>query len=372
MSDRGRQASRVLAAVAQLAVAATSVTAASDHPTVASAADAVVRAAAADGGLPSLSVAVSKDGKLVYAGAHGSADLENEVLATVTTVYPLGSITKPVTAVAALRLAAQGALDLDAPIQSYCPAFPEKAHPITVRQLLAHLGGVRHYDYRRFEEDFLNRRHFASIHDAIGKFAGDSLVAEPGTKYHYSSWGYVLVGCAIEGASRMSYAEFVRTAVLEPAKMRHTRLDVIADIVPHRARGYSRDDAGARVNAGCFDASDRYPAGGLVGTPTDLVLFSNALLDGRLLDAGSLKMMWSSQRTVSGGETGHGLGWDLAENGAEVFQGGTSVGATGYLYVRPQQRVAVALLTNLSLWTKERHALAQRLADIAARANEGE
>ena len=98
----------------------------------------------ADGHAPGVSVAVVQDGKLVWSGGFGMADLENSVPATADTVYRLGSISKPITATAALVLAERGQLDLDAPVQKYCPAFPQKPWPITTRQLLGHLGGIRY------------------------------------------------------------------------------------------------------------------------------------------------------------------------------------------------------------------------------------
>ena len=315
--------------------------------------------------LPSFSVAVSQGGETVYSAAVGYADLENSVLATPETVYPIGSITKMVTAVAALRLAERDELDLDVPIQEYCAAFPEKSRPITTRQLLAHLGGVRHYDYRRFEEDFLNKKTYASIEDALQKFSGDPLVAEPGSEFHYSSWGYVVAGCVIEGASGLSYSDAIERDVLKPAGTVSTRLDVVKEIIPHRARGYSQTDEGGWANSGCFDASDRYPAGGLVGSPEDLVRLANALLERRLLGEDSLKTMMSPQSTSSGGSTGHGLGLKIAGEEAAFYHGGASVGASSYLYIRPEQHVVVAFVTNLTLWTEPRHEVARRLADIA-------
>jgi serine beta-lactamase-like protein LACTB len=314
--------------------------------------------------LPSFSVAISRGGEIVYSTAVGFADLENKVPATPQTVYPIGSITKTVTAVAALRLAELGDLDLDAPIQESCPAFPEKSHPITTRQLLAHLAGIRHYDYRRFDEDFLNKKSFDSIEEALGKFSEDPLESEPGSQYHYSSWGYVVVGCAIEGASGLSYAEAIQRDVLGPASMKSTRLDVIQDIIPHRACGYSLNDDGAWTNSGCFNASDRYPAGGLVGTADDLVTLANALLEGNLLNEESLKTMTSSQTTSSQEDTGRGLGLEIGDTEGELSHGGTSVGASSYLYIRPEEKLAVAILTNLSLWTKPRQEVARRLAEI--------
>lgn len=314
-------------------------------------------------GLPSISVAVGKNGKIEYAAALGYANLEHGVPAGTDTVYPIGSISKTLTAVMALRLVEQDLLDLDDVVQSDCPAYPEKEHPVLVHQLLSHTAGVRHYDYRRFEEDFLNRRHFESLNEALQKFANDPLVTPPGSRYHYSSWGYVVLGCVIEGASGETYAEQLAVALRGPASMKHTRLDVVSDIVPGRAAGYTRTKAGELVNAGLFDASDRYPAGGLLSTPSDLVRFGNALLAGDLLNEASRAMMWSPATLASGESTGNGLGWDLGTDGS-VHQGGTSVGASSYLYVMPDSGVVVAIIVNQTFWTERRHDLAVELAEL--------
>jgi CubicO group peptidase (beta-lactamase class C family) len=278
--------------------------------------DRLVRATMAEARLPSLSVAVGRDGELVYVSAAGFAELENALAATPRTVYPIGSVTKTLTAVAALQLAERGRLDLDAPFQEYCPAFPAKEHPVRVRQLLGHLGGIRGYDYGRFEEDFLNRRLYPSIEAALEKFREDPLIAPPGARYEYSSYGYVLVGCAIEGASGLPYMEYLVANVLGPAGMGQATLDDPERIIPFRVGGYGRGKDGEWRRAGCFNPSDRYPAGGLVATPTDLVRFANALLEGRFLSEASRQAMWSLQQTSAGESTGSGLGWTCQSMGA--------------------------------------------------------
>ncbi len=155
-----------------------------EQPSPQASADRLIRKVLAGDRLPSISVAVSVDGEIVYSHALGFAELDEATPATVNTRYPLGSVGKTITSVAALMLAEHGKLDLDAPIQAYCKAFSMKSGPITVRQLLAHTGGIRHYDYRRFDEDFLNRRHFSSINEALAKFARDPLVAVPINRFH--------------------------------------------------------------------------------------------------------------------------------------------------------------------------------------------
>src|SRR5208282_2112689 len=94
---------------------------------------------------PGVSVAVVENGVEEWSSGFGSADLENRVPATSHTLYRLGSISKTITATAAMMLWQQGTLDLDAPVQKYCHSLPQKETPITTRELLGHFGGIRHY-----------------------------------------------------------------------------------------------------------------------------------------------------------------------------------------------------------------------------------
>jgi CubicO group peptidase (beta-lactamase class C family) len=146
--------------------------------------------------------------------------------------------------------------------------------------------------------------------------------------------------------------------------MTNTRLDIVGEIVRGRSRGYSKNDTDSLVNAGLFDSSDRYPAGGILSTPVDLVRFVDALLEGRILYGQSMKEMWSSSTITSNEKTGHGLGWDISADGKEIFQGGSTVGATSFLFVQPDKHLVIAIAVNLSLWSRNRHELAQKLAEI--------
>jgi serine beta-lactamase-like protein LACTB, mitochondrial len=155
--------------------------------------------------IPGLSVAIIQDGQLQWAAGFGMTDLENFVPATSRTLFRLASVSKPLTAVAAMQLWERGKLDFDAPVQKYCPQFPQKAWPITTREVLGHLGGIRSYHngYDSNDPEMTDvSHHFADpIQDGLKLFANDPLVAQPGTTFNYSTYGYTLVGCVIEGAS---------------------------------------------------------------------------------------------------------------------------------------------------------------------------
>src|SRR5512143_4225477 len=124
-------------------------------------------------GIPGLSIAVAVDHKLQWSNGYGLADVENYVPAKAMTAYRLGSISKPITATAVMQLAERGKLDLDAPIQKYWPALPEKQWPVTARLLLGHLSGVRHY---KSDAEFASTRHYSSIVEGMEMFKNDPLL----------------------------------------------------------------------------------------------------------------------------------------------------------------------------------------------------
>src|SRR5712692_7989351 len=161
--------------------------------------------------VPGVSAAVVERGEYVWSEGFGTADLENFVPATPLTLYRVASVSKPLTATAAMQLWEHGKLDLDAPVQKYCPSFPQKEWPITARELLGHLGGIRHYHSDGkgdIPED--SARHFADMQESLQIFAADPLVAKPGTKFNYSTHGYTLLGCVLEGAAAEKFVDFVR------------------------------------------------------------------------------------------------------------------------------------------------------------------
>jgi serine beta-lactamase-like protein LACTB len=296
--------------------------------------------------IPAVSVAVVTNNQLRWSNGYGFSDLENSVPAKANTAYRLASISKPITAVAAMQLVERGKLDLDAPVQKYCPAFPQKQWPVTARQLLAHVSGIRHY---KSVEEAYAKQHYNSLVDALAMFKDDPLLFEPGTKFSYSTFGYVVLGCVIEGASGMKYWDYVRENIAVPAGMSALRVDDLYAIIPHRAQGYSKTEGGELQNSAIADTSNKIPGGGLSATAEDLAKFAVALRTGKLLKEESIKQMWTPQKTRDGQATGGGLGWALTErNGQrEVWHDGGQARVSTILYMLPDKNFAVAIMTNL-------------------------
>ncbi len=305
----------------------------------------------AAGSIPGVSVAVVENGELEWSQGLGMADLENFVPATSQTLFRLASISKSLTATAALQLWERGKLDLDAPVQKYCPAFPQKPWPITTRQLLGHLGGIRHYKSDSQDDpETGNTRHFDNpIEAGLHFFANDALVAQPGTKFNYSTHGFTVIGCAIEGASGEKYVDFVRRNVLEPAGMTRTQTDDRLAIIPQRTRFYHKDQSGRVVNAEPLDSSYKIPGGGWLSSADDMARFEVAILHDVLLRRATRDLMWTPQKLADGSTSEYALGWGTGKSLGEpdVGHGGGQQGTSTFFMILPQRGTGVVVLVNM-------------------------
>lgn len=306
-----------------------------------------IRAVMEEKNLPGVSVAVGLEGDLVWAEGFGWADLEQRVPVTPLTRFRIGSVVKPLTSAAIGRLHEQGRLDLDLPVQEYVPEFPRKRWPITTRQLMGHVAGIRHY---RNEGEALSDVHYGSVAEGLSIFAADSLLFEPGTDYHYSTYGWNVVGAVLEKASGVAYLEFMEREILAPLGMRHTVPDHVSGIVSGRVSFYERDAEGRLRNAHTVDQSNKWASGGFVSTPSDLVRFGSAMLEGELLSVETVEMLWTPQQLRSGEATDYGLGWFVRRPRGELMVGhpGRSIGGgTGFM-ILPDRGLVVAVTSNVT------------------------
>jgi CubicO group peptidase (beta-lactamase class C family) len=296
---------------------------------------------------PGLSIAVYREGTLVWSRELGLADVQTGRVVGPSTRFRIGSLTKLLTAAAAARLAQGGLLDLDAPVQKYVPSFPEKGGPITSRLLLGHLSGIRQYG----RNEYINTRRFDSMLEALSVFENDTLLFLPGTRYRYSSYGYVLAGAVIEGASGKGFLEFLRDSLLAPFSLSSITPDFNDTSDTSQAKPYGLDSLNAWVAGPFNDNSIRWGAGGFLSTATDLARFGSLLLTDTFLNAETRSRMFTSQTTSDGKETAVGLGWRIARDstGNVYFHhGGDSIGGRAFLLVDPGSKVVVCILANLT------------------------
>ena len=315
----------------------------------------IARAGLTDQNLPGLSVTVGVRGEIVWAEAFGWADLYNHVAVAPETRFRIGAVSKALTSIAAGLLLDKHKLNLDAEIQTYVPDYPKKQWPVTVRQLMGHLAGLRDDP-----GDEASLTPCGRTLDGLRLFADDSLLFEPGTQYRASSYSWILVSAAIEDAAEERFFTFMRTQIFDPLGMADTRPDSGTELIANRTTFYfPRFSGDTRYGPELTRDGDHscYAGGGaFLSTPSDLVRFGMAVSGGKLLQPATLKLLQTSQRLPSGEETGYGLGWTLETvplAGQPTLMAGHGtkedfIGGTTNLMTFPDRGLVVAVTTNIS------------------------
>ncbi|MCS6880883.1 MAG: serine hydrolase domain-containing protein [Oscillochloridaceae bacterium] len=305
--------------------------------------DMLTRAAQMDAYIASLarqgrfsgSVLVAVRGHVLLSRGYGMANREAAIPATASTRYRLASVTKPLTALGVLRLAAAGKLNLDASICAYLDPCPAAWGPITVAHLLSHSSGLANYtDFAEFADLELSP---STPEQTIALFRDLPLGFVPGTLYHYTNSNYVVLGRLIEQVAGMSYEEFMRRELFQPLDMQDTGLDP-GDFGPLKGtRGY----AGGQPDIP-LDVSNLFAAGDLYSSVEDLFKLAQALDAGRLLPADL------AARMTTPGHGGYGLGWKIEQRGPHrlVYHPGSMSGAATWFGRYPDQGVTVIVLSN--------------------------
>ena len=298
-----------------------------------------------------LAVGVMMNGQVVFIQASGLADREKNLAATPTTRFGVASVTKAFTGITLLKLHEQGRIDLDAEIQRYVPEFPRHpSAPVTVRALMAHLGGIRHWGRER--NDSLYGRHFDDVMEILPLFRDSAFALVPGSRYSYSSYGYNLLAMAMQRATGTPFQELVKKTVLEPLGLRSVAFDRPGLDGSARPARYSWYDLGdfhqldsAPVRVPDWDYSHNMAGGNMVATVGDLLLFGRAVRQPGFLNGPSLGMLW--QRPVIGGvESGMSFGWFVRTGPARLGISGSNAGLQSGLSVWRNQDLVVAAVAN--------------------------
>ena len=281
----------------------------------------------------------------------GFEDREEEIEVGTDTKFRWASISKPLTAVAAMQLARADRLDLDADVREYVPEFPEKPWPVTARQLTGHLGGIVHYrngKVVRTEREYDQEHPFESVILALDMFKESPLVAEPGTKYSYTTHGYILLSaCRVERAGGAPFADQVKKRVLDPLGMDTCRPDYQWTDIEHRALGYKR--VGTKIFPSTnTDVSWKLGGGGYVSNVGDLARFARGLMGEEILDREAWESMWTPMKTAGGEDTGYGMGFGIrdVDGKRRVSHSGSQEKTRTLMQVFPEEGRALVLMTN--------------------------
>jgi CubicO group peptidase (beta-lactamase class C family) len=303
----------------------------------------LVEAELARASAPGISVAVVKDGKLLFARGYGLANVEHRVPATEHTIYQSGSIGKQFTAAAIMLLVEDGKLELDAPLSRYLPEAPAAWKDVTIRRLLTHTAGLPDYGadtinlWTNYTEDEL-----AKIMLAL------PLQFEPGTAWSYSNPGYVLLGILVHKVSGQFYGELLKDRVFGPAGMKTAGVISEADIVPNRSAGYVSMDGELKNQHWVAPALNTTADGALYLTALDLVAWDKAIREGAILKPESWSQVFTPATFTNGESRGYGLAWFIDAPGGEPRQShsGSWQGFTSAIARYPNRDLTVIVLAN--------------------------
>jgi serine beta-lactamase-like protein LACTB, mitochondrial len=312
---------------------------------------------------PGSTVAVALDDQMVWSAGFGYANARRQIPVTSTTQFRVDRVSEALTATALLRLAEEGRVDLDAPVQKYVPSFPDKGYPITPRMLATHLAGIAAMPSERWSAS----RHCSRPEESARTFAGMALSRVPGSRFLHSMPGYVLLSAVVENACGQDFVSCLHEKVFRPAGMTSTSLDDPHSPAPRLATPYERGWFGMLTAAPAVDKTCLWGAGGFVSTSEDLARFGMALLRGELLKRESTALLFSPQKTSTGESTGYALGWQVGVDGGgrrRLVQSGRTPGGRSVLVLVPESRLTVAMLANVNGEHLDDHAL--KVAELFA------
>lgn len=333
----------------------------------------LVRASVAEQNLPGVSVAVAVAGEIVWAEGFGWADLDSKAAVTPNTRFRIGTASAALTSAAAGVLVEQDRLKLDENIRAYVPEFPEKEWPVTVRQVMGHVAGVR--SDSGDEGPLFDVRCERPV-EALAHFADSALRFEPGSQYRFSNFGWILISAAIEAAANEPFLDFMRTRVFDPLGMTDTRADAgtvpLPDVTSFYFPRFAGDprygpDPMRELDYSCYAGASVF-----LSTPSDLVRFATGINGGKLLQPATVQQLHTPGRLTNGQETGYGLGWMLdtailseAPTPVVGHDGDSLGGMVSSLLTFPAHDITVAVMANISY--ADTHGVAVKLADVFAR-----
>lgn len=273
---------------------------------------------------PGCAVLISKKGQIFYQKAFGIANLELNVPTQPNMIFRIGSITKQFTAVCILQLVEQGKISLNDSIQKFIRDSPSKGHTVTVENLLSQTSGITDYlnlDFNvpnPFRIDFSPKQVVDSIKKQVLEFT-------PSSKFAYSNSNYFLLGYIIEQVSGLSYPEYLKQNIFNPAGLTNTYYDIPTKVIPNRVNGYEKSE-NRYSNADFISMAGFYSAGALIANTEDLYKWNEALINGKILKKETLDKAYRPYKLSDGTTSEYGYGWFIRNlAGSKTIEHGGSV-----------------------------------------------
>ncbi|WP_299440377.1 serine hydrolase domain-containing protein [uncultured Aquimarina sp.] len=292
--------------------------------------------------IPGFSIAISKNGEILYAKGFGYATIEQHIKMETTTLLRTASVAKVITATAIGKLVSEGKIDLDAPIKNYISYIDEKYANITSRQLAGHTSGLAH----RPNGNSYKKKQYQSIKETVNLMQA-SLLFDPDTDYKYSTHAFNLLAAVIEGASGKSYIDYMNDHIFKPLQMTQTAAENIEKLSKENASLYYLKNEKLHKEK-ITNASYKIPGAGFRSTPSDLVKMMNGYTNG-FISKEVVKEMFKSHQLKNGKKTNVGVVWRSSYDafGNNVLEhAGSWRGARTVIVHYPKEQLNIAIMIN--------------------------
>lgn len=292
-------------------------------------------------------VLIAKGEKTIYKRAFGYANMADKIPNKANTKFNLASMNKMFTGLAIMQLAEKGKLSLHDKVGKYLPDFPNKlvADSVTIHQLLTHTSGMGNF---WAEHDKLAKEKFKTVSDYLPLYVHQELLFSPGKGFQYSNSGYMVLGLIIEKVSGLNYFDYVRTYILEPAKMKDTDSYDLEEAIPNMATGYTMlsEKPGHWKNNMYSNVIKGTPAGGGYSTAEDLLGFSLALQQNTILGKEFTKLYSTGKVQHKEGSYAYGIVENFLNGQRMLGHTGGHFGIANELMIFPESGYTVVILTN--------------------------
>jgi CubicO group peptidase (beta-lactamase class C family) len=287
------------------------------------------------------SVLVARKGQIILKKGYGWENFGSQTPNNANTIFQIGSLTKPFTAMVILKLQEEGKLSVNDKLSKY---FPEQkgSDKIIIQNLLNHTSGLNNYTDIIGPEDSAIVSHPVPKQKIWEQFMHSSLLFKPGSKFEYCNSDYFLLGMIIEKIAGLSYEQEVRKLVFEPLGMSHSGFDFIHLKDTSKAAGYASIDGGKYIPNIKWDSTVTYSAGAIYSTTSDLYKWGGAIAAGKILSADS----WKQAFTPGLGNYGDGWWIDTLFNKKYIYHSGGLPGFMAYFVYYPADDITIILLTN--------------------------
>jgi CubicO group peptidase (beta-lactamase class C family) len=322
---------------------------------------------------PALSFAVARSESVVWSEAIGHADIELDVPATPAHSFPMGSVSKVITSTLAAKLVTRGTLDLDTPVIKWLPTLPEPHSKTTMRHLLTHRSGIRHYKPNEISlanpEGAIYMRVYPDDSKVLDLFIQDPLIAPPGTAVNYSSYGFTLASLVMQAAAGRPFLDLVEQEIARPFNLTSLTPDNPWAIVPARAGKYMNGQDIEMIGAGlpptlrpqlingwakmaCSNPAYCWPGAGFLMTPSDAARFGAAMIDTpqTKLSPQERQLLFTPVTAATKQMPPLGLGWRISpdqKGRTRWHHAGATGGGCYFLAVYPEQQMSVAIGANV-------------------------